>query len=80
MKAVYKDQNITLFNMRMAQFDPSHDMPTLIQNLAKSPSLLDIQDRTLIARTVALLMARKDLPTTVLIGASELTVLTAMLV
>jgi hypothetical protein len=80
MKAVYKDQNITLFNMRMAQFDPSHDMPTLIQNLAKSPSLLDIQDRTLIARTIALLMARKDLPTTVLIGASELTVLTAMLV
>ncbi len=80
MKAVYKDQNITLFNMRMMQFDPGHDMPTLIQNLAKSPQLLDIQDRTLIARTVALLTARKDFPTTVLIGASELTVLTPLLV
>lgn len=80
MKAVYKDQNITLFNMRMMQFDPSHDMPTLIQNLAKDPNLLDIQDRTLIARTVALLTARKDFPTTVLVGASELTVLTAILV
>ena len=80
MKAVYKDQNITLFNMRMMQFDPGHDMPTLIENFAKSPNLLDIQDRTLISRVVALLTARKDLPTTVLIGTSELTVLTPLLV
>ncbi len=80
MKAVYKDQNITLYNMRMMQFDPGHDLPTLIDNLAKSPQSIDIQDRTLIARTVALLTARKDFPTTVLIGASELSLLTPLLI
>lgn len=80
MKAVYKDQNITLYNMRMMHFDPGHDMPTLIENMAKSPHLLDIQDRTLISRIIALVMARKDFPTTVLIGSSELTVLAPMLV
>jgi hypothetical protein len=80
MKAVYNDPNITLRNMRMMHFDPGHDIPTLIDNLAKRPKMLDLQDRTLIARIIALTTARKDLPTTVMIGISDLTVLSPMLV
>lgn len=80
MKSVYEDNNITLRNMRMIQFDPGHDVPSLIELLARRPNMLDIQDRTLISRIVAILTARKECPTTVLIGVPSLTVLTAMLV
>ena len=80
MKHVYKDQNITLRNMRMIHFDPGHDLPTLIENFAKAPKLIDLQDRTLMARVIGLLTARKDKPTTILMGVKELGVLTAVLV
>ena len=79
MKSVYEDKYLTLRNMRMIQFDPSHDVPTLISVLAKNPELLDIQDRTLMSRILGLATARKQAPTTFMIGISKLTVLTCLL-
>lgn len=79
MKNVYEDNNITLRNMRMIQFDPGHDVPALIELLANRPNMLDIQDRTLISRAIAFVNARKESSTSVIVGMSNLTVLTAML-
>jgi len=79
MKSVYEDKYLTLRDMRMIQFDPSHDVPSLISVLAKNPQMLDIQDRTLISRILGLGTARKQAPTTFLIGVSKLTVLTCLL-
>ncbi len=79
MKSVYKDPNITLRNLRMIQFDPSHDVPSLIEILAKQPNLIDIQDRTLISRVIGITAARKDRPTTIVVGVKELTLLSCLL-
>jgi hypothetical protein len=79
MKSVYEDKYLTLRDMRMIQFDPSHDVPSLISVLAKNPQMLDIQDRTLISRILGLATARKQAPTTFLIGVGKLTVLTCLL-